>query len=610
MNNFFCALRTDGGQISRTELFAQIARLPRHLDWQSDFSGAFAAMAAGPRHSLRPLLARGRGYLALGDVRLDNRRDLARIAGVDDTSATDLEVVGAAMDRLGATVIPDILGDFSFVFWDARGQKLIAARDAFGVKPLYYRREGNYLFVASRLASLVGDETLDHEYLADLLIGLPTASPRTVWRGTHAVEGGALLVQRGSVTAQSRYWDPAAFSPARSVNEADAAVQFRDLFLRAVDQRTAGSDPIWAQLSGGLDSSAVVAAAQRRHLADGNGRLGGTVTIVDSLGDGDEQRFSDAVLAQYPVRNEIVKDYWPWRDEQGWGPPVTDEPTPLFPFHARDQAMVEAVRQHGSRILLSGLGSDHYLHGTMHYMADLLASGSVRSAMHEALGWAIANRRSFWSTAHYNALMPLLHLKGIGRSRTRLPRWMNRGFANAHAVEHRIAEAHMPHAQFGRLYVTHTATELRRVANWIQRGPFEDHLEMRYPFLHRPLVEFALRLPISMKIRPGTHKWILREALRGILPERVRTRTTKGGMDARIYWSLQHEAALINKLITDPVLGQLGCVNVDEVRKMVELARQGEFRHTVHLFSVLSLESWLRARFGMWPTRATAQTAA
>jgi asparagine synthase (glutamine-hydrolysing) len=207
-------------------------------------------------------------------------------------------------------------------------------------------------------------------------------------------------------------------------------------------------------------------------------------------------------------------------------------------------------------------------------------------------------------------MLPLLHQTGWKRRKLPVPRWINREFAGAHGVEHRIAEAHAPSARFGKLYQTHTATELRRIANWVQRGPFEDELEMRYPFLHRPLVEFALQLPISMKVRPGMHKWILREAMRGILPESVRTRTTKGGMDARIFWTLQREAPLIKKLMSDPLLGQMGCINVDELRKMIDVARQGKYRNAVHLFSVLSLESWLRARFDAWPVAKQAQSAA
>ena len=602
MNTFFCALRIDGGAITKAELFGQIARLPRTVEWQSTVSGPFAAMSLHHKHALRPLTARGRGYVAVGDVRLDNRAELLAGATELDETASDLEVVAAAIDRRGADIIPQILGDFAFVFWDARAQKVVAARDAFGVKPLYYRREGEYLLLSSRLAPLTGDESLDHDYLADLLIGLPSATPRTIWNGTLALEAGALLVQRGSVTAQSRYWDAASIQPAAAISEADAVTQFRQLLLEAVQQRTGGEAPIWSQLSGGLDSSALVAAA--------HGQLAGTVTVVDSLGDGDETAFSNAVLAQYPARNEQVRDYWPWRDDQGVGPPRSDEPAPLFPFYARDQRLIDIVKQNGARVLLSGLGSDHYLSGTLNYMADLLAGGSLRHVMREAFGWAVATRRSFWAMAHYNAVLPLLQQTGLRRQALRAPRWIDRSFAGNYGIEHRIAAAHSPAARFRKLFVTHTATELRRVTNWVQRGPFEDQLEMRYPFLHRPLVEFSLSLPIAMKVRPGTHKWILREAMRGMLPEKVRTRTGKGGMDARIFWTLQHEAPLIRMLTTDPVLGQMGCVNVDELRKMVDAARQGEYRNTVHLFSVLSLETWLRARFGLWRIPRAAQSAA
>jgi asparagine synthase (glutamine-hydrolysing) len=608
MNTFFCALRIDGRPITRTELFGPISRLSRQLEWQTLTNGPFSSMALGAKHGLRPLVSSGRGYMSVGDVRLDNRAEVASWVGELPIDASDLDVVAAALDRRGAEVIPRLLGDFAFVFWDARAQKLLAARDAFGVKPLFYRRAGDHLLIASRLSPLVGEETLDRDYLADLLIGLPTASPRTAWSGTFAVEPGAMLVQRGSVTAQSRYWDARAFEPGAH-SAPDAADQFRNLFFHAVDQRLDDAAPTWAQLSGGLDSSSVVCAAQRNANHAGGG-LAGTVTVVDSLGDGDERTFSDAVLAHHPLSNQQICDYWPWRDDDGWGPPCTDEPAPLFPFYLRDQRTVDAVRGSGARVLLSGLGSDHYLFGTLNYLADLVAGGSLRHAASEVLGWAMATRRSFWSTAHYNAMLPLLHQTGWKRRKAAVPRWITRQFAGAHGVEQRIAEAQAPTARFGKLYETHTATELRRIANWIQRGPFEDQLEVRYPFLHRPLVEFALQLPISMKVRPGTHKWILREAMRGIVPESVRTRTTKGGMDARIFWTLQREAPLIKNLLSDPLLGQMGCVDVDELRKMVDVARQGAYRHTVHLFSVLSVESWLRARFGEWPVARRAQSAA
>jgi asparagine synthase (glutamine-hydrolysing) len=147
--------------------------------------------------------------------------------------------------------------------------------------------------------------------------------------------------------------------------------------------------------------------------------------------------------------------------------------------------------------------------------------------------------------------------------------------------------------------------------NWVQRGAFQDRIEMRYPFLARDLVEFTLQLPVGMKIRPQGRKWVLREAMKGIVPEESRTRSGKGGMDARILWTLQHERRLIAGLTKDPILAQLGYVDAAELRQTMELARQGEWHNTVQALSVLALESWLRVRNGAWPLElAASQTAA
>src|SRR5688572_18027029 len=137
MNTFFCALRIDGRPITRTELFGPISRLSRQLEWQTLTHGPFSSMALGAKHALRPLMSSGRGYLSVGDVRLDNRAEVASWAGELPAAASDLDMVAAALDRRGAEIIPRLLGDFAFVFWDARAQKLLAARDAFGVKPLF-----------------------------------------------------------------------------------------------------------------------------------------------------------------------------------------------------------------------------------------------------------------------------------------------------------------------------------------------------------------------------------------------------------------------------------------------------------------------------------------
>jgi asparagine synthase (glutamine-hydrolysing) len=143
-----------------------------------------------------------------------------------------------------------------------------------------------------------------------------------------------------------------------------------------------------------------------------------------------------------------------------------------------------------------------------------------------------------------------------------------------------------------------------------ERWPFNENIEMRYPFLYRPLVEFSLGLPVNERIRPGTTKWILREAMRGVVPEKIRTRSSKGAFDARILWSLTHERARIESLLKSPILGDLGCIDPIAFRKAVEGARTGIHVDSVTLFSALSLETWLSARAGSTQGITAARSAA
>jgi hypothetical protein len=242
-------------------------------------------------------------------------------------------------------------------------------------------------------------------------------------------------------------------------------------------------------------------------------------------------------------------------------------------------------------------------------MADLALRGQMRASAREVLGWALQTRRSFWHTARLNVVDPFVfnYRRRAGLS---APSWMAPSFAAKHGVIDRLASVRGPRAKLGKFYSTQTAVELGRVANWVQRGPFEDRLEMRYPFLSRKLVEYTLRLPVQLKVRPQGRKWVLREAMRDVMPEEVRSRTQKGGMDARVLWTLEHERPLIDALLTNPILGDLQCVNVTELKKTVDLARNGAWHNTVHVLSVLALESWLRARNDVWPVNHKAKQSA
>jgi asparagine synthase (glutamine-hydrolysing) len=132
----------------------------------------------------------------------------------------------------------------------------------------------------------------------------------------------------------------------------------------------------------------------------------------------------------------------------------------------------------------------------------------------------------------------------------------------------------------------------------------EDRLDVRHPFLYRPLVEFALSLPPEMLVRPYARKWLLREAMRGIVPEVVRTRIGKGSASERYAWSLSAQRQLLEPLVRESMLADLGVVSRADLRAAFDDApyqpgRKGD-PHTA-LEGVLAIEAWLQMRAGRWP---------
>ena len=604
MNGYLCALRLTGEPLRRSDIFGPLARIAggRAERLLTTELGPFAAVARSEGHVLRPLTARWHHWAAVGDVRLDNRRDIAALAGQPVESGSDLELVLALLDARGADSVDALAGDFAFAAYDARGQKLVAARDPFGVRPLFLARRGDLLLLSSRLSALEEDGHFDLDFIADFLVAGGTPGDRTIWEDVRSLRAGSVLLQRGTVASVRRFWSAGAFTPEPAGDEAALAGEFRRLFREGLRQR-AGDAGTWAQLSGGLDSSSVVASVQAMHAAgELPGGLGGTVTIVDSLGDGDERPFSSEIVSRYGVRNECIHDFWAWRDD-GAGAPLTDEPRPIYPFFERDRRLAGVVKSASGHVLLSGLGSDHLLYGNLGYIADLAAHGRIGAALGEAARWAVARRQSFWTTARHTVVEPLLPLRlRQAGAVPRLPSWIPPEFAPG------AGRASGPHP--GQLFQTQVAAEVERLPVWIDREPFNDELEMRYPFLYRPLVEFSLRLPVAMRVRPEGRKWVLREAMRDVLPEPIRTRTGKGGMDARILWSLQRERGRLDAMLWQPLLAELGCVEPVRLRAAVEGARNGHATNLVALMHALSLETWLAVRSGTWAPPETARSAA
>jgi asparagine synthase (glutamine-hydrolysing) len=276
-------------------------------------------------------------------------------------------------------------------------------------------------------------------------------------------------------------------------------------------------------------------------------------------------------------------------------------------FWARERWRSEVLRDAGAQVLLSGFGGDHVLEGNIYFFADWVRAGAFGRAFGELARWAALGQSSFWKLAYTHALVPLMPTAVQSRlkvgSKPRIPAWVTRDSRDG--MEEHANRVRRARPVGGALpwYGRHSAFLVQCFSRGIPRtDPFITY-ERRYPFLYRPLVEFTLQLPPEMKIRPGERKVALREAMRGVLPERVRTRLGEGGIGSRMLWSLNHERRRIESMLRDPMLAQMGFVDAESLRKAYHTARTGTSQLTVPLFSTLALESWLLIESGRWTLR-------
>ena len=611
MSLFVCAIHSEGDRVPES-FQRSIEASPwcedRDLRWHSarGFLGAVAVGAPGAE----PGIVRLGPVVGIGVARLDNRSDVARWCSSNDNGESDLALAVRYVTRdLGARA-GKLLGDFAFVVWDPTRRTVLAVRDTFGVRKLFHADlPGDLLAFASHASLLGAGDEFDLELLTQRVAQVRPDANRTVYRGVAAVPPASLLRVRGARRATSVYW-AAADAQAAGVPTMDAGElceRFRALLIEAVQARLSGGHT-WSHLSGGLDSSSVVSIAQtlalRGSVAQG---LAGTLTYTDSLGtSADERAYSDVVVRAYGVRNELV----PHRGQAAAlleDPPLLDQPNLPFTMAVRDHAAGRVVRDAGGRVLLTGEGGDSLVAGTMFFFADWMVSGRLRQAVGEMAHRSALGRVSFWKLAYENAVLPVMP-RALRRALTRakvgsIPPWIPRSLSAQFGLASRSMLDDVYGGPLGRKYAHAAAATIAAIPFSTVLGPLDDLVDLRHPYLHRPLVELALSLPPELCVRPHARKWILREAMRGILPETVRTRVGKGALDGLNVWSLVHDAARVDGLLRDPILAQLGCVELPVLLRILDDVRSGRASHEGWrdlINTMLDVEMWLQLRAGRW----------
>lgn len=468
---------------------------------------------------------------------LELRRDLES-AGHDFCSRSDTEVLLHAWLEWGPDCLRRLNGMFAFLLLDPRGGgTLHAVRDRFGVKPLYYSRVNGLLAFASeikQIRSLPGftprlDDAVARDYLA---LGLVDHTERTFDAGIAHIRGGERAVVQlddPELRVRVERWynpKPTGFRG----GPRDAAAELRELLSDSVRLRLRADVPIGSCLSGGLDSSAIVCLA--RKALDAHDSSAGQITVTACY---EEQRYDEWRYAEQAVKQTGAESIRVWPSVERL---QTDLDTQLWhldePVGSTSQfsqwCVFSGAANAGLKVMLDGQGSDEQLAGYGGSDAALYA-GMLRHASLLQLAAEVSSFR------RRHGVLPLAQLILAARNvapaidvvlpgRVRLapsnPDWL---VASSPSALDMSAARDLNDLLRQQLLVTSLPVLLR----YEDRNSMAWSVESRVPFLDYRLVEFLSGVPGAMKLRRGVTKTVFREAMRGVLPEPIRTRADKMG---------------------------------------------------------------------------------
>jgi asparagine synthase (glutamine-hydrolysing) len=272
-------------------------------------------------------------------------------------------------------------------------------------------------------------------------------------------------------------------------------------------------------------------------------------------------------------------------------------------MYARDRRMAEVVRDAGGEVLLTGYGADHYLGGSAVFLADWAVKGRWRDALQESMRWAVAGHVSFWTFAMNNIAMPLCPPAVLRRllPEVKVPAWVQPRTVGEFELAERTVSQQAYRGTPGSKYISNVLRALEAMPDVLAlHAVTQDIVEERHPFLYRPLVELALGLPAQLCAQPMARKWILRESMRGVLPEVVRNRPGKGSIDGSLARTLARETSRMHALLDESILVQMGLVDRAALVRAIDDGAQGADDQRTAIARTLALDGWLQVRSGRW----------
>ena len=467
----------------------------------------------------------------------------------------DTETILHLYEEKGARCVEDLRGMFAFAIWDSRRRELFIARDRLGVKPLYYvRRDDGSLFFASEIKALLEARALKPELnyraLPDYLANHGTSGDETLFEGVRRLPPGHTLLWRDGQIKIEKYWD-VSYTPkdgegGRAKSDEEYVAEWSELFRTSVRLRLMADVPLGMFLSGGIDSSAIAAVMSRMVSEPVK-----TFSVAFAEREANELAYARLVAEAFKTdHHEVIVS--PSEFFEALPRLVWHEDEPLAHPSSVALYFVSRLAARHVKVVLTGEGSDEMLAGYERYYKTLLqlrfgpryhnlVPGALRRAVESRVrALPAASRARHKLTRTFLCLEPdaqSLYFDNFAVFTSAMQRELLTPEARERAGSHldpyadmrRWFESADADSLLDRMLYADTKTYLHELLMKQDQMSMAASIESRVPFLDHKLVEYTARMPERMKLRRGrTTKYVLRRAMKGVLPEAILKRGKMG----------------------------------------------------------------------------------
>jgi asparagine synthase (glutamine-hydrolysing) len=517
-------------------------------------------------------------------------------------TSSDTETIVHLYEELGPRCVNPLRGMFALAIWDAPRRQLLLARDRLGIKPLYYAERDGELVFASELKPILQlphiDRSLNWEAVGHLFTFLATSPAQSIADGVKKLEPARLAIaSRGHPLRTERYWD-VTFEPNERATEPELVERLRELLVESVALHQVSDVPVGAFLSGGIDSSAVVATMSRM-----NSQRVKTFSVGFHEAEFDELGHARLVASlngtdhyDLVLEPEVV----PMVEDLAW---YLDEPfgdTSAIPTYMVSKLAAEHVK-----VVLTGDGGDEIFGGYDKYLKEGRERTydrvprpirRVASAVGDAMPEGMRGRR-FLRHLALEGSERYLHAQALFHGDEMRKLFDPEAFAEM--ARHDPMAASRSHLTGGRDWISavqygdlQTYLPLD-VLTKVDRMTMAHSVEARPPLLDHRLVEFAATIPARFRLRGGTTKYLLKQAMRGILPDEIIDRKKQGFAVPLAKWFRGPLAGFARDVLLSDSCRRRGVLNTDYIEQLLRLHQRGR-NLDLQLWTTLSFEMWCR----------------